>query len=98
MESAEIFYLEADGHDTLVRLRGKRLLRDVRGLGELEDLLSDHDLIRVHRNFIVNLRRIREFPPRNDGNDWALRMEPPVHRIIPIGRTYESRLWKAFEA
>ena len=97
VEPAEIFYLEAEDHDTLVRLRGKRVLRDGRGLGELEPVLRRHYLLRVHRNFIVNLRRIREIRARKDGDGWELRLEPPVNRILPIGRTYESRLWKAFE-
>jgi len=28
---------------------------------------------------------------------WELKLEPPVNQIIPIGRTYEEGLWKAFE-
>jgi DNA-binding LytR/AlgR family response regulator len=84
-------------HDTVIRLRGKRLLRDGRGLGELEGVLRDHYLLRVQRNFIVNLRRTREIRARKEGGGWELRLEPPVNRIIPIGRTYEPRLWKAFE-
>lgn len=98
IEPAEIFYLEADDHDTIVRLRRKRLLRDGRGLGELERLLRDYYLMRVHRNFIVNLKRIGEIRARKKGDLWELRMEPPVNRIIPIGETYEKSLWESFGA
>jgi hypothetical protein len=45
----------------------------------------------------VNLRRIREIRARKEGGGWELRLEPPVNRIIPVGRTYEPRLWEAFE-
>ena len=36
VEPADIFYLEAEDHDTLIRLRSKRLLREARGLSQLE--------------------------------------------------------------
>lgn len=96
LEAAEIFYLEADDFQTVIRLRGKQLLRDSRGLGEVEQLLPSDFLIRIHRNYIVNLNRVREIRTRKEGDGWELRLEPPVNRIIPIGRTYEARLWKAF--
>jgi hypothetical protein len=38
LEPAEIFYLEADDFQTVIRQRGKRLLRDSRGLGQLSSL------------------------------------------------------------
>ena len=97
VDPAEIFYVEAEDHDTLIRLRAKRVHHDSRGLGELEPLLRDHYLLRVHRNFIVNLRRIQEIRARKGNDGWELKLEPPVNRVIPVGRTYESRLWKAFE-
>jgi len=73
------------------------LLRDGRGLGELEKLLGDYFLLRVHRNFVVNLRRIAEIRARKQGDGWELKMEPPANRIIPVGETDEATLWKAFE-
>lgn len=97
IDPAEIYFLEAEDHDTLVRLRGKRRLRDSRGLGELESVLGGHHLLRVHRNFIVNLRRIHEIRARKDNDSWELKLEPPVNRVIPIGRTYEESVWKAFD-
>jgi DNA-binding LytR/AlgR family response regulator len=97
VEPAEIFYLEAEAHDTLVRLRSKRRLRDDRSMGQLEKLLGDYYLLRVHRNFVVNLRRVAEIRARKKGEGWELKMEPPVNRVIPIGETYEAALWKAFE-
>jgi DNA-binding LytR/AlgR family response regulator len=96
LEPAEIYYLEAEDYQTVIRLRGKQLLRDSRGLGQVERVLRSDFLIRIHRNFIVNLRRVREIRTRKEGDGWELRLEPPVNRIIPIGRTYEARLWKAF--
>ena len=97
VEPGEIFYMEAEDHDTLIRRRGKRLLRDGRGLGDLESVVKPYFLIRVHRNFIVNLRRIREIRLRKGSDGWELQLEPPVNRIIPIGRTYEAQLWQAFD-
>ena len=55
----EVFYLEAEGDATTVRLRSNRLLTDPRSLGELETLFAPHGFLRIHRNHMVNLERIR---------------------------------------
>jgi DNA-binding LytR/AlgR family response regulator len=44
----DIFWVEAVGHDTLVRLRGSTRLRDTRKLGELLRMLEPHGFVRVH--------------------------------------------------
>jgi len=53
--------------------------------------------MRIHRNFMVNLRKIQEIKQRPKGDGWQLRLQPPVNKVLSISRTYERRLWKAFE-
>ena len=56
------------GDDTLVRLRGRHLLRDVRRLAELEAVVTPFGLLRIHNSYVVNLERVLEIRPREAGS------------------------------
>lgn len=94
--ASEIFFLEADGGDTLVRLRGRRRLRDVRRLGEICRVLAPAGIVRIHRDYAVHLSRVREIRRREGTRGWELRLEPPANRVLPVSRRYERALWAAF--
>lgn len=96
VEAADIYYLEAEGATTLVRLRSARPLRDVRSLGDLSPVFAPFGLVRVHRNHAVNIRYVREVRRRQAPDDWEVRLEPPVNRVLPVSRSALSRLWAAF--
>ena len=55
IDPADIYFLEADGSDTLVRLRSSRRLRDARQLPEVLALFVPHGFLRIHRSHAVNL-------------------------------------------
>jgi DNA-binding LytR/AlgR family response regulator len=82
----DVYYLEAEGGGTLVRLRGARTLRDVRRLPALLKLVESAGFVRIHRNHAVNLRRVREVRRQRDGVDWEVKLEPPVNRVLPVSR------------
>jgi len=86
VDPADIYYLEAVGRTTLVRLRSANRLRDLRPCGDLATLLSSHGFLRIHRNHIVNLRRVLEVRQRGAGADWELCLEPPVRTVLPVSR------------
>lgn len=96
VEAADIYYLEAEGATTLVRLRSARPLRDVRSLGDLSPVFALFGLVRVHRNHAVNIRYVREVRRRQAPDDWEVLLEPPVNRVLPVSRSALSRLWAAF--
>jgi len=98
IDPSQVFFLEADGDETLLRTHRKKVIRDLRSLGELEPMFQPHQFFRVHRNHMVNLRKIREIKQRPNGDGWQLRLHPPVNQVLPIGRTYERQLWKAFRS
>jgi DNA-binding LytR/AlgR family response regulator len=81
-----IFYLEAQGDDTLIRTKRKKPYHSVQRLGELAKKLPAPAFVRCHRRYIVNLNRVRALTPRNS-RDSDLRLDPPVNRRIPIARS-----------
>lgn len=80
-----IFYLEARGENTLIRTRRKKPYKSVQRLGELASKLPAPAFIRCHREYIVNLNRVRVLIPR-DSRDYDLRLDPPVNTRLPIAR------------
>lgn len=96
VEPDEVFLLEADGDETVVRTRGRRKHRDVRSLGELLAMFSADSMVQVHRSFAVNPDRVTEVRRRKSRRDWELKLEPPVNRVIPVGRAYAPLLWAAY--
>jgi DNA-binding LytR/AlgR family response regulator len=96
VEPAEVYVLEADDDDTLVRLRGRGVLRDRRGLGELMAVFEPHGFVRIHRNHAVNLSRILRIRRRRGAEGWEIQMDPPVNRVLPVSRGRLAALWKAF--
>lgn len=96
VEPLDVYYLEADGGDTLVRLRGRRRLRDARSVGNLIRRLARWGFVRIHRDFAVNLRRVRELRPQKDGSGWEVKLEPPVNVVLPVSRRQGKRVLNAF--
>lgn len=95
VDPEEIFFVESEGGDTWVRMRGKRRLREVRTFGELIDELAPHGFVRIHRGHAVNLLRVREIRPSRDGG-WEVRLDPPVNRVLPVSRRQASDLFAAY--
>jgi DNA-binding LytR/AlgR family response regulator len=97
VDAADIYYLEAQGDETDVRLRGERPLRDVRSRGELLKGLASFGFVRIHRNQAVNPAFVREIRPA-DGTGWEIRLEPPVGRVLPVSRRSVRALLGAYRA
>ena len=98
VDLADVYYLEARGDATRVRLRGRRARLDVRPLGDLAESLDPGVFHRIHRGYMVNLSRVRMLRRRSEGRGWEVRMEPPVNAILPVGRGREDTLLAALEA
>jgi DNA-binding LytR/AlgR family response regulator len=96
IDPADIFFLEAIDDDTHIRTRRAERLVDVRTLGELEPTFRRFGFVRIHRDYLVNLGHVRQVRRRRRGDDWELKLDPPVNRVLPIGRTALQAVWKAF--
>ena len=88
-----IFYLEAQGENTLIRTRRKKPYKSVQRLGELAKKLPAPAFVRCHREYIVNLNRVRSLTPRSS-RGYDLKLDPPVNRRIPIARDRLEKIRK----
>jgi len=96
VDAQDVYYLEAQGDETDVRLRGARRLRDVRSLGEVMKDLGPAGFVRIHRNHAVNPARVREIRPAASG--WEVQLEPPVNKVLPVSRSSLTALVRAYRA
>lgn len=91
----DVFYFEAAGSDTIVRLRERDERVDVRPLEDIEAALKDSpDFFRVHRSYLVNLDWVRFIRVRERRQDWELALDPPVNKVIPIARGLHKAVLK----
>jgi len=97
VDADDLYIFEADGDDTIVRRRSRRTLRDFRRLAEIVAAFGHGHVCRIHDNWAVNLRRIREIRPQRDGRDWEVVMQSPVNRVLPVSRRRVQRLLRPFE-
>jgi len=96
VDPGDVYFLEAVGQKTLVRLRSPTRLTDGRAIGDVQSLLAPFGVVRVHRNHAVNVRQVLEIRRRDAEADWEVKLEPPVNAVLPVGRTYLKPLWAAF--
>lgn len=67
LSAPEIRFAEADGNTVWINTDQGRIRAFARGLGVLEEKLSNDGFARVHRRFLVNLSRVREIAPSIKG-------------------------------
>ncbi|WP_432849208.1 LytTR family transcriptional regulator DNA-binding domain-containing protein [Amycolatopsis sp. CA-161197] len=88
---SEIRYAEADRNIVwLVTERG-RIQAATRGLENVERLLTPHGFSRVHRRFLVNLRRVAELE-RGIKGELFLIMDSRSHEFVPVSRRHAPEL------
>lgn len=98
VDADDLYYVEARGDETLVRLREGRPLRDVRSLGEVLDELAPLGFVRVHRNHAIHAGHVREIRPAASGPGWEVRLEPPVDKVLPVSRRSLAALLTSYGA
>ena len=97
VDPLEVFLLEAEGDETRVRQASRREVVDLRELGGgVAAVFEPYGFVRVHREFVVNPRRVLLIRPRGSGRDWELKLEPPVNRVVPIARDRLAAVWALF--
>lgn len=88
---SEIRFAEADRNIVwLVTERG-RIQAATRGLENIEQLLTPYGFSRVHRRFLVNLRRVAELE-RGIKGELFLIMDSRSHESVPVSRRHAPEL------
>jgi hypothetical protein len=90
----EIRYAESDGNTVWLATDQGRLRANAHGLDNLEHELENHGFLRVHRRFLVNLRRIREIDQGFKGSLFLI-TDVRVHEAVPVSRRHAPSLRRA---
>lgn len=86
LDTAEVTVAEADGNEVWLHADDGKLRAALSGLDKLENDLADTGIfLRVHRQYLVNMGRIREVERREKG-ELVLIMDDPAHTRVPVSR------------
>ena len=96
LENGEINYIEAEGDSSLVRTARKHLHKHVEPLDEVQTRLATPAFFRIHRSYVVNLDRVYELRSRGD-DEWDLKMDLPVKKVLPVSCRRMDKLRKLLE-
>lgn len=77
----EILYVESDRHYIIYHISDRKHTFRVRGsIGKLQEQLVKHDFVRVHKQYLVNLRHIFNINKTNDTIVFKQGFELPMSR------------------
>lgn len=65
-------------------------------LKTIEESFSDSDLVRCHRKYIVNIRKVRLLSAGREG--YALELEQDGVPVLPVSKTYEQAVLARFNS
>lgn len=91
LSPSEIRYAEADHNIVWLTTDRGRIQASERGLDKLLTAVGGHDFIRVHRRYVVNLRRVREIE-RGSKGELALVTDTRSTELIPVSRRHAPGL------
>ena len=90
----EVRFAEADGNTVWLASDRGRLQAATHGLDHLEQQLAEAAFLRVHRRYLVNLRRIREVESGFKGALFVITDARP-HETVPVSRRHAAQLRQA---
>lgn len=82
---AEVTLAESDGNEVWLSTDQGRLRAAAPGLDKLDDELANSGFLRVHRQYVVNLSRVREVE-RRDRGELVLVMDDNANTVVPVSR------------
>ena len=83
LDRDHIYYIKAEGEDSLIRTGRRKRYAHVEPLKKVESRLPSPPFFRIHRSYIVNLDRVHELRSRGNG-EWEVKMDPPVNKVLPV--------------
>lgn len=92
---SEIRYAEADRNTVWLSTDRGRFQAAMRGLDNVDRALRAHGFRRVHRRFLVNLRRVAELE-RGAKGELFLITDPRAPELIPVSRRHTPEVRRLF--
>jgi hypothetical protein len=92
----EVAFAQSDGNDVWLSTDQGLLRSASPGLDRLEAELTDAGFLRVHRQYVVNLSRIREVERRHKG-ELFLVMDDQEQTMVPVSRRNAPTVRRALE-
>ena len=86
----QIIYIEAEQKKVYMVIESGEKLQIRQTLKELEDRLGNHQFVRVHKGYLINLDHIAEVVPWFSGG-YLIRLGRGEHEI-PMSRRYAAKL------
>jgi DNA-binding LytR/AlgR family response regulator len=83
----EIRFAESDRNAVWLTTDQGRLRAATQGIDHLEQQLRGDCFLRVHRRFLVNLRRIKEIEPGFNGALWLI-TDTRAREVVPVSRRH----------
>ena len=65
-------------------------------LKTVEDSFADSDLIRCHRKYIINIRKVRVLSSEKEG--YSVELDSDATPRIPVSKTYEQAVLARFNS
>ncbi|GAA1082353.1 LytTR family transcriptional regulator DNA-binding domain-containing protein [Pseudonocardia alni] len=93
---AEVAFAQSDGNEVWLTTEEGQMRSASLGLDRLESELNGAGFLRVHRQFVVNLSRIREVERREKG-ELVLVMDDPAETVVPVSRRNIPTVRRALE-
>lgn len=87
INQADIMYLEADGHRTIVKLMDKKY-EALEGIGVFKEKVSADLFVQSHRSYLVNLDHIKRISKTDIYMD--------DHTLVPVSRRLYKKVNEAF--
>ena len=84
----QVWYTDSGGEMKRYMLRCR--------LKTIEDSFSGSDLVRCHRKYIINIRRVRLLSSGREG--YSLELESDATPRIPVSKTYEQAVLARFNS
>lgn len=96
LRTPEVSFAQSDGNDVWLSTDEGPLRSASLGLDRLEAELSDSGFLRVHRQYVVNLSRVREVERRDKG-ELVLVMDDRAATMVPVSRRNTPTVRRALE-
>lgn len=85
----DIIYCEADGYCTHFHLTQKQKVTSTKNLKYYEEMLSDHNFIRVHHSSLINLKHVKAYSHQGE-----ITLTDSLY--CPLGNSYKKGFMEVF--